>query len=37
MPESKRSASSQPDEGVVRAEQIEAILDEGLDRYFAAR
>ena len=37
MPESKRSAASQPDEGVVRAEQIEAMLDEGLDRYFAAR
>ena len=37
QPGSKRSASSQPDEGVVRAEQIEAMLDDGLDRYFAAR
>jgi tetratricopeptide (TPR) repeat protein len=37
MPESKRSAASHPDEAVVRAGQIDALLDEGLDRYFAAR
>jgi len=37
MAESKRLASSQPDEAAVRAQQIESLLEEGLDRYFAAR
>ena len=37
MAESKRHAAPQQDEAVVRAKQIESLLDEGLDRYFAAR
>jgi hypothetical protein len=43
MPESTRLASSDPtdpreqDEAALRAQQIDTLLDEGLDRYFAAR
>jgi hypothetical protein len=37
MPESKRFAAQPHDEAAVRAEQIQSLLDEGLDRYFAAR
>src|SRR4029453_19241606 len=37
MPESKRHAAPELDEAALRAGQIAALLDEGLDRYFAAR
>src|SRR4030095_7941589 len=36
MPESKRHAAPELDEAALRAGQIAALLDEGLDRYFAA-
>jgi tetratricopeptide (TPR) repeat protein len=37
MADSKRLPSSSPDEAAVRDGQIDALLDEGLDRYFAGR
>ena len=37
MAEFKRHAAPTQDEAAVRAQQIESLLDEGLDRYFAAR
>ena len=37
MADFKRLSSSSPDEAAVREGQIDALLDEGLDRYFAGR
>lgn len=37
MPDSKRLPLSAQDEAVLRDRQIDALLDEGLDRYFSAR
>ena len=37
MAESKRHSSPEQDEAALRAQQIASLLDEGLDRYFAAR